>query len=364
MTDHSFHRPGRGRGIAAWVALILTLPALIAGGAFPRMGRAQEAFPERPRHLNAQTDEAVRRGVQYLVRHQARNGSWVSSRQNYPCTMTAMAGLALLAAGNTPNEGPYADNVNRAVQYLLRNARPSGLIAAPNMEQRSMYGHGFSMLFLSQVYGMETNRARQQEIRRVLERGIGLIARAQSSDGGWFYSPDSNTDEGSVTVTQIQALRACRDAGLYVPREVIDRACEYIAKCQNKDGGIFYSLRSRGRSLPAITAAAVATMYSAGEYEHPVSQGALAFTLRNLEASRWVISGGHGFYSRLYIGQTMWISGDENWNRYFPKDRDILLRDQLPNGSWDDNSTGEIFSTAVAIITLQLPYELLPVYLR
>lgn len=359
MTNRARHIGTLGRSLCVWSAL-----ALVVGGLAPRIGRAQEAYPERPPHLSARTDEAVRRGVQYLVRNQGRNGSWVSSRQNYPCTMTAMAGLALMAAGNTPTEGPYADNVNRAVQYLLRNARPSGLIAAPHMEQRSMYGHGFAMLFLSQAYGMEPNRARQQELRRVLERAIALTARAQSKDGGWFYSPDSQSDEGSVTVTQIQALRACRDAGLYVPREVIDRASEYIAKCQNKDGGISYSLQSRGNSLPAITAAAVATMYSAGEYEHPVSKGALDFTLRTLQSNRGVISGGHGFYTRLYVSQTMWISSEENWTRFFPKDRDTLLKEQKPNGSWDDNSTGEIFSTAVAIMTLQLPYELVPVYLR
>ena len=44
----------------------------------------------------------------------------------------------------------------------------------------------------------------------VLTRAVKLITRSQSSAGGWLYTPDSNGDEGSVTVTQIQALRACR----------------------------------------------------------------------------------------------------------------------------------------------------------
>lgn len=359
MKDSRMHR------IPGWIRVcLLALACLLPLALSPPLVRSQDPFPERPLHLSARTDEAVRRGVHFLVRSQARNGSWSSLRQDYPSTMTAMAGLALMAAGNTPHEGPHADSVERAVQYLLRSAQPSGLIAVPNQERQPMYGHGFAMLFLSQAYGMETNRARQQELRRVLERAIALTVRAQSRDGGWYYTPDAQNDEGSVTVTQIQALRACRDAGLHVPREVIDRACEYIAKCQNRDGGISYSLRSRGHSLPAITAAAVATMYSAGEYEHPVSQGALAFTLRVLQGSRGLRSGGHEYYTRLYVGQTMWVSSPENWNRYFPSDRDFLLNNQLPNGSWNDNMTGEIFSTAVAILTLQLPYELVPVYQR
>jgi hypothetical protein len=39
--------------------------------------------------------------------------------------------------------------------------------------------------------------------------GLALLAA-----GGWYYSPDSDRDEGSVTVTQIQGLRAARNAEL------------------------------------------------------------------------------------------------------------------------------------------------------
>ena len=46
---------------------------------------------------------------------------------------------------------------------------------------------------------------------------IVLISRSQSRDGGWLYTPDDAGDEGSVTITQVQALRACRDAGISVP---------------------------------------------------------------------------------------------------------------------------------------------------
>ena len=110
-----------------------------------------------------------------------------------------------------------------------------------------------------------------------IEKGLAHLARTQSPDGGWFYSPNSNNDEGSVTVTQIQGLRACREAGVWVPPESIRRACEYIQQCANPDGGIKYSKNSGGGSKPAITAAAVATMYNAGQFEHAVALGALEF---------------------------------------------------------------------------------------
>ena len=66
-----------------------------------------------------------------------------------------------------------------------------------------------------------TVRSGDEELFKSKARETGavkLIARSQSGPGGWLYTPDSNGDEGSVTVTQIQALRACRNAGIRINR--------------------------------------------------------------------------------------------------------------------------------------------------
>ena len=97
--------------------------------------------------------------------------------------------------------------MRKAVDFLISNAHPNGLITAFAEEGRSMYGHGFATLFLAQVYGMEEDANRQQRLHRVLTKAVELIARSQSTYGGWYYTPDSGSDEGSVTVTQLQALR-------------------------------------------------------------------------------------------------------------------------------------------------------------
>ena len=121
-----------------------------------------------------------------------------------------------------------------------------------------MHGHGFAMLFLAEAYGMDRDSVRQTKIRKVLEKAIKLTGQSQSAAGGWLYQPNSGGDEGSVTVTQIQGLRACRDAGIKVPKTIIDKACKYIADSKNPDGGISYRVGQPG-SHPPITAAAVAT---------------------------------------------------------------------------------------------------------
>ena len=229
-----------------------------------------------------------------------------------------------------------------------------------------MYGHGFSLLFLGEAYGLETDPLRQKRIKRVLRNGVKLTAQSQSKAGGWLYTPEQNSDEGSVTVTQIQGLRACRNGGIKVPKSTIDRAGEYIRKCANKDGGISYRVGMRG-SRPPITAAAVATLYNAGQYDNPVAKGALAYTMRLLRKNGndpWKAYRGHAFYSMLYVAQALWVSGDKNWKMFFPKIRDGLIAKQDGGGAWNGDSSGKTYGTAIALIILQLPYQYLPIMQR
>ena len=318
---------------------------------------------DRPEHITVEAEAAIARGLRLLVRTQERDGSW-RSPAGYPTAMTSLAGMALLASGSTPVEGPWAGHVRRATDYLLASASPSGLIARVDEEQSCMHGHGFAMLFLAEAIGMERDPQRQSKIRRALEKAIRLTGQSQSSRGGWLYTPNSGSDEGSVTVTQIQGLRACRDAGIRVPKVIVDRACKYIADSANADGGISYRVGQPG-SRPAITAAAVATMYNAGQYEDPVALKALEYVKRLLAGNTpGYPSGGHEFYAMLYVGQAMYLSGEDNWNQYFPRVRDNLIKTQSSSGGWTGDGIGEVYGTSIALLTLQLPYGYLPVFQR
>ena len=87
------------------------------------------------------------------------------------------------------------------------------------------------MLFISKVYGEEEDEQRREEIRDVLTLAVQFCADAQTSKGGWGYvsaKEGSDFDEGSTCITQVQGLRACRNAGIPVSKEIIDRAKVYI----------------------------------------------------------------------------------------------------------------------------------------
>jgi len=347
----------------------LTLTAVVVALMLANLGidAGAQVVPNRPPLITEEAEKSIDKALAYLARTQSRDGSWRtgSNYGSYPTTMTSLAGLALMGGGNTPVEGKYAKNVRNALDYVLSCADPkTGLIARTGEEQRPMYSHGFSMLFLAEAYGMEQDATRQARIKRVLEKAAELTARSQSKDGGWLYTPDSGGDEGSVTITQIQGLRAARNAGIKIPKDVIEKAVEYIEKSANKDGGIRYTARGGGTSRPPITAAAVAVLYNAGEYENPVAERCLAYMKNLMKGNNGRLRSGHEFYTMLYLGQAMYLSSENNWQFYFPGTRDDLIKTQAADGSWNGDSVGTTYGTAIALLTLQLPYKYLPILQR
>jgi len=347
------------------VARLMVLGTLVFGASFgtPLRAFAQVAEPVRyPKHIDGRTRAAIDAGLAYLVSAQGRDGSW-SNRGRYgayPVAMTALAGIALLMDGNTTTQGHYAPQVDRAARYLVRSSMPNGQIARPDNEGRPMYGHGFGMLFLSELYGMTEDTTRARAIHDVLTHAVALTGRAQSKDGGWYYTWNSGNDEGSVTITQVQALRAARNAGIAVPKSVIDLAMQYLVRSQNSDGGIRYAFRMRqGGSRPAITAAAVACWYNGGEYDSPAAKRALAYVKGKIKPD--ATEGGHDFYAHLYLAQALYVSNDPDWDSYFPRRRDYFLMTQRPDGSWWGDGVGDVYGTSIALIVLQLPYNQLPI---
>jgi squalene cyclase len=127
----------------------------------------------------------------------------------YPSAMTGMAGLALLAEGSTTTQGKYAPNIRDAVDYLVKKSRKNGLIG-DDSDDRYTYGHGFGLLFLSQVFGEEEDETRREDLMDVMTRAVQFCGQAQTKEGGWGYvsaKDGNNFDEGSTTITQVQALR-------------------------------------------------------------------------------------------------------------------------------------------------------------
>jgi hypothetical protein len=338
--------------LAAGLSLaVVGVPAVAL--AEPMRGTEQAGFTEITPQMRASID----RGLRYLASQQGEDGSFGGERYGAHVGITALAALAFMADGHLPGRGVYGRNVERAVDFVVGAATESGLIAA-DTSHGPMYGHGFATLFLGEVYG-QTGDPR---VREVLLKAVRLIVNTQNHEGGWRYHPVPFDADISVTITQVQALRSARNAGLSVPRETIDRAIAYVKACQNPgDGGFRYMLSPGGSAFPR-SAAGVASLYYAGVYEDESLTQGLDYLLRH-GANMSYQGGGHYFYGHYYAAQAMFLAGGRYWAQWFPVIREQLITAQQADGSWTSNH-GENYGSAMALLVLQVPNRLLPIFQR
>lgn len=313
----------------------------------------------------ADLDRTITKGLDWLSSRQTRVGSFSANNEHYPTSMTALAGIAFLCEGSTTTQGKYAPNVRRAVDYLVARSRRNGLIGDPNRDDRYTYGHGFSMLFLSQVLGEEEDAERRSQLIDVLTRAVVFSGEAQTKPGGWGYvsaKDGEGFDEGSTTITQIQGLRGCRNAGIPVPKEIIDKAIKYIKDCTAADGGVQYNSKGGG-SRPAITAAAIACLYNAGEYDSEYVPKLMKYChvqLDNISNQGF----GHWHYAHFYYAQVLYREGGKSWEDYRNKIFPRIIQDASPDGSWTQGYIGPVYTTATNLTILQLPKGALPIFQR
>jgi hypothetical protein len=320
---------------------------------------------------NARVRKVVSEGLDWLAFNQHKLGHW-TAQGRYPTAMTALAGIAFLSEGSTTTQGKYAENIRRAVDYIVRQSRPNGLIGDPVRDDRYTYGHGFSMLFLSQVLGDEEDEDRRNELVDVLTRAVRFTGEAQTQAGGWGYvsaKDGGGFDEGSTTITQVQGLRGCRNAGIPVPKEIIDKAVKYIKDCTLPEGGVQYSSKGGG-GRPAITAAAIACLFNAGQYDDDYVPRMLEYCEQNLGADTRS-SYGHWHYAHFYYAQVQYRKGGEKWAAYRDEIEAKLLREaaevKLGDKSgvqWTQGYIGPVYTTALNLIILQLDKACLPIYQR
>ncbi len=328
----------------------------------PPPGNSAENNPLED-EMSPELDGAVSRGLAGLARMQNPDGSFGETQFGRTVAVTSLACLAFMADGNLPGRGAYADQVSRGLDYVLANSNENGLLATPSANS-PMYGHGFAALFLGEVYGMTPGGGETQKSDRVhqaLLRAVRLIEGSQNDDGGWRYNPVPFDADVSVTICQIMALRSARNAGLDVPRHVVDKAVDYVRACQNPDGGFRYQITAGPSAWPR-SAAGVASLQYAGIYKDRAIDSGMGYLFQTAMPGRGDSQAIHYYYGHYYAVQASFLAGGQSWATWWPAIRSELLRNQRAEGTWADISAGDEYGTAMSLIILQMPKRYLPIF--
>src|SRR5580704_3358647 len=115
---------------AAFVGLLLVVGLL---------GLALTAAPCRAEgdwEITPASEKALKNGLNWLAQNQGGSGNWESQDLG----LVSLGALAFLAAGHRDGIGPNGKAADRALQYVIRNAKPSGLLNIAQA-QSDMYNH-------------------------------------------------------------------------------------------------------------------------------------------------------------------------------------------------------------------------------
>lgn len=339
--------------LAAFLAALLAIPT----GAQDPDARSSRS----PNLMQPATHDAIKRGLDQLAAIQNDDGSFGDGQYSRNIGVCSLAGLAFMSHGSMPGRGPFGKNVTKVLDFVLQNASDSGFVhVAAASSHGPMYEHGFATLFLAEAYGMSPH----PKLREKLVAAVKLIVDKQNAEGGWRYQPERRDADISVTICQVMALRAARNAGVFVPNETIDRCVDYVKRTQQPDGGFAYMLGAGGGSRFARSAAGIVALYSAGIYKGDEIERGVAYLLQHIPGPKQrgeIGDDGHYFYGHYYAAQAMWHAGGEAWRRWYPAIHQELLARQRRDGSWLD-SISTPYGTAMACLVLQMPNSHLPIF--
>lgn len=355
---------GRVSRLGYYVVLCGLSPVALMAGA-PRIERG--VADRMPVALTREAKAAIELSQQWLAGQQRSDGSFHGDWGTGP-GIVGSGVLALMVNGNLPGEGRYGKQVAKGVDYIIRSAEPSGLFKA---RKGVMYQHGLATICLAEVWG----QTQDKRIYDVLKKAVELIIRCQNDRGGWRYQPRPTDDDLSVTVMQLMALYAARDAGMPVPREVVDLAVRYVASCRtpkDKAGMAGFAYKPGEGKRWSTTAAGVTGLLMCGRINSRLLRNCLDYLVhvRSKKQDRKYFLYGH-YYAALAMKRAGAKERDlsKYWTDWYPGVSKQLVALQVKSGpyrgSFKKPAHGYgIWSTAMGVLILGAPYRYLPIYQR
>lgn len=340
-------------------------------------------------------DRAVERALVWLAAQQKSDGSFPTIPLGQP-GVTSLCAMAFMAHGHVPREGPYGARLDRAVDYILSCPRANGLISLVGPEgpllTRSVsravgtpaaYNHAISSLALGELYGM-SGAAQTRRLQGVLDRSVAVSLEMQQwpkdkavDAGGWRYIDEYTESDADLSVTgwYLMSLRSARNAGFDVPKQPIDDAVDYVRRTFNDRTGTFdYLIGPENHRSRAMAGAGILAFGHAGFHNSPQAARAgqwlleADFDVYNDNSSMSQFERYH--YSIFTCCQGMYQLGGRPWELFFPRAVHVLLVNQQASGAWKvenhrrDAAFGDSYTTALVVLALGAPNQLLPIFQR
>jgi hypothetical protein len=373
-------------------ALTASLEELGGGPAGKLLARRQGRA-----NMSDATGAALDAALEWLVQHQAPNGSWSSGhfaeqcgnigipacsspgREPYDVGVTGLVVLALFGEGSNLNVGAYKTPISRGVAWLLLQQDPKSGLIGKRSTHEFLYSHAIATQALCEAaYG-----SHDSQLRAACREAVEFINQARNPYSAWRYDePPMNQNDTSVTGWMLFALKAAEAAHLEVDPAAFEGTLAWIAEATdvasgrvgyNEMGTLSSRITGVNDHYPAekgegMTAVGLLCRIFAGmndPAQDPILEKHGKLILRMLPA--WDTDGFgtdmyfwyYGSYAMFQLGGTYWAKWERALERAII---DTQRQTGDAKGSWDPVGPwgmigGRMYSTALMALSLEAPFR-------
>lgn len=327
----------------------------------------------------AASEQAVSSGLKWLKGLQQKDGSWSFARvgrdaaagdfQRTEVGATSLALLCFLGAGHTHlQEGPYQETVRSGLAYMgsqIQVVQGTADLRGTYEGHAGMYVQGLAAICISEAHALEP---RDEDLEKVTEMAVAFIERAQDPiGGGWRYNPRDPGDT-SVVGWQVMALQSAKAGRVRVSSKTLKNTRDFLRDARGDADGSTYKYRPEdNRPKDSMTAVGLLCRMYLGWGKDHEALGKGVHRLATIGPSTT------DMYYNYYAAQVMHHWGGELWDKWNLQMREQLVKSQIGDGpaagSWKPTDNfgrrgGQLYQTALSILTLEVYYRHLPIYRR
>ncbi|MBX3388612.1 MAG: PD40 domain-containing protein [Phycisphaeraceae bacterium] len=309
---------------------------------------------------SAETERAVGTALEWFAKHQEADGRWSGKKFDAHCgecgapaeidadaAMTGIVLLCYLGAGHTHMaDGPYRENIVRALRWLIERQEPSGDLR----RGETMYGQTLSTVALCEALAM----TKDQRLTGPARRAVNFVLNTAANGG------PKREEDTSVLGWLVMTVESARRAGIAVPRDVFDAAGKWL---ESASSGGRYSYRRGEAPSAAMTAEAMFVQQILGHSRDEARMRESAEFILS-EPPKW--DGAAPTYHWYYATLALFQQQGEAWEKWNRQLSPILVehqrRDGGAAGSWDPQDEwsrlgGRLYQTAVCTLSLEVYYR-------
>ena len=330
------------------------------------------------RHGGNGTPPKVDAALQWLAKHQEADGHWDTVKYGGKQADVACTGLALLAflgQGHTEKVGPYRDNIQRAVYWLISIQNADGSYYKQGETHGIGYHHAIAGLAMVEAAGMSKVHDTLKSAQKGVDYSVDKHQCGEGSDRlGWRYNAKQEGDL-SVTGWFIMQLKSAKVAGLKVDPAAFQGAIKFLDRVEQKGaagdsyGGNIYGYKDPASAGHRRTAIGCLGRQFLG-WKRTELEGGVTWFMDKGGVPEWGANGGSVDLYYWYYGALCAFQQDAPhgplWTRWNTAMKKALGENQRKggddDGSWDPVGAyseywGRVGQTALGALCLEVYYR-------